>query len=97
MTVNDPAKLLVLLVTIVGAVVLLALGRVSEAAGVGIITYALGYLSGNGRLAARGGRPEPTIGTPAPDVDVDRQVVEDQPDVVEGGWWTDGTDGPDTR
>jgi hypothetical protein len=61
--VNDPGKLLVLLAAVVGAVVLLALGAISESAGVGIISAALGYVTGNGRLAQRGDPPTPTIGT----------------------------------
>lgn len=69
MTVNDPGKLLLLGLAIVGAVVLLGLGRISEAGGVGIVTYALGYITGNGRLARRGGRPEPTLAPPEAPMD----------------------------
>ncbi len=61
--VNDPGKLTVLIVAIVCATVLLGLSSIDEAAGVGLITYALGYLTGNGRLASTGRRSEPTIGT----------------------------------
>lgn len=54
-------KLLVLLAAIVGAIVCLATRTMSEAAGVGIITGCMGYAFGNGRLAAKGGTPEPLI------------------------------------
>lgn len=54
-------KLIVLSLAVAGAVLLLALGRISEGAGVGIITGALGYTFGNGRLMARGKEPVPMI------------------------------------
>lgn len=54
-------KLALLLATIIGMVVLLALGRISEGAGLGLIGIALGYAYGNGRLAARGKAPQPLV------------------------------------
>jgi hypothetical protein len=61
MVAHDLGKLAVLLVTVVCATVLLALGVIPDAAGVGIITAALGYVTGNGRLAVRGEAPSPAV------------------------------------
>lgn len=55
-------KLLVLLCGIVGGVVLLVTGAVTESAGVGIIMAVLGYVTGNGRLASKGEQSVPAIG-----------------------------------
>lgn len=68
-------KLLLLLATIIGMVVLLALGKVSEGAGLGLIGVALGYAYGNGRLAARGRASQPLVRRTLPPADVD-QVIE---------------------
>lgn len=67
-------KLILLLATIIGMVVLLALGRVSEGAGLGLIGVALGYAYGNGRLAARGRAPQPLVRRRLPPADVDHVI-----------------------
>jgi hypothetical protein len=56
--VNDPGKLLVVLVVIVGGMVLAIVSLVVHdggglTAGCSMITAALGYVTGNGRLASR--------------------------------------------
>lgn len=58
---HDLGKLGVILVSIVSATVLLALGAIPDTAGVGIISLALGYVTGNGRLAVRREAPSPAI------------------------------------
>jgi hypothetical protein len=58
---HDTGKIVVLLVTILSATVLLALQVIPDAAGVGIITAALGYVTGNGLMALRGERPSPAL------------------------------------
>lgn len=58
MKVDDPGKLLLLGLSILGAMVLLLFDRISEAGGLSIITAAMGAILANGRLASRGGRPQ---------------------------------------
>lgn len=62
MTIQDPGKLLLFALVLVGSFVLIILDRSPEVGG-GAILYVLGYLTGNGRLAAKGISPVPTIGT----------------------------------
>jgi len=59
MEVHDPGKLLLLGIALVGGLVLAGLG---QAEGWGVVLYVVGYLTGNGRLAARGKSPVPAIG-----------------------------------
>lgn len=60
MTIHDPGKLAVLLVCLVGGFVLI-IGGTEPTAGVGIVTAVLGYVTGNGVLAARKRPPSPAI------------------------------------
>ena len=57
----DVGKLVVIVTVIVSAAVLLAIGAISEAAGVGAIMGAMGYTFGNGRLAQKRRIPQPMI------------------------------------
>jgi len=59
MEVHDPGKLLLLGIALVGGLVLAGLG---QAEGWGVLLCVAGYLTGNGRLAARGKDPVPAIG-----------------------------------
>lgn len=67
--VNDPAKLLLLAVCLVGGFASLIFAQVqgdgAQTTGVGIIMAVLGYLTGNGRLARSGKAPQPTLTSPA--------------------------------
>lgn len=63
MTLNNPPKALILLVALICVTVLLAMGRVTNEAGLPIISAIVFYGIGNG-VAARTGKPsEPIIGT----------------------------------
>lgn len=61
MTVTDPGKLMLFGLVLLGSFALILLDRSPETGG-GAIIYVLGYLTGNGRLAASGRSPVPTIG-----------------------------------
>jgi len=61
-TISDPGKMILFALVLVGSFVLIILNRSPEVGG-GAILYVLGYLTGNGRLAASGRTPVPTIGT----------------------------------
>lgn len=61
--VNNPPKFVLLMVAIVGVVVLMALGRVSESAGMFFLGSATGIGIGNGIASRRGDEVEPIFGT----------------------------------
>lgn len=68
--VNDPGKMLLLTITLVGGFTSLILAQVksdsaAQTIGVGIIMAVVGYLTGNGRLARSGKAPQPTLTAPA--------------------------------
>lgn len=69
MKVLDPGKMLLFALALVGGFALILVDRSPEVGG-GVILYILGYLTGNGRLAARGKLPVPAIGTQVPDDDL---------------------------
>lgn len=60
MTVHDPGKLAVLLLVLVGGFVLV-LTDTDATAGVGMVTAVLGYVTGNGVLAARRNPPSTAL------------------------------------
>lgn len=63
MMLTNPPKALIVLVALVSIVLLLALGRIDESEGLGIIGLIVGYGIGNG-IAAKSGDPvDPIIGT----------------------------------
>ena len=62
LTVNNPAKLLGLLVLAACITVLLITGSISSDAGVGLLGGLVGYVTGNGIAARRGEPVEPIIG-----------------------------------
>ena len=63
MTLANPSKALIALVGLVCLTVLLALGKIDNATGTGMIGTILGYAVGNG-IAARTGKPvQPIIGS----------------------------------
>lgn len=71
MKVADPGKLLLLLVAMIGGLVLAIVGALTHdagvlASGVGLAGTSLGYVTGNGRLAARGAAPQPMLGSRSP-------------------------------
>lgn len=61
MMLNDYGKLIILSIGLIGAMVLLFTDTIDDAAGVGIITGILGYVTGNGRLAITGKNPSPML------------------------------------
>lgn len=61
MKVNDPGKLLGMVLIVASATVLVSLGRIGSDAYIGIIGPIVGYLFGNGRLATRGIRNQPVF------------------------------------
>lgn len=61
MTLNNWPKFIGLLVVGVGIIILLALGRVSEAGGFGLLGIIIGYLAGNGVAAKSGEKAEPVL------------------------------------
>lgn len=77
MRLNDPGKLLVMVLAISAATALLGLGKLSEAAWSLIVGTCVGYATGNGRLASRGSPPQPMIG-PAGRRDGDDQADDEQ-------------------
>lgn len=60
------AKLITAVTTIVGMIILLALGAISETQGVSTITLVLGYILGNGVAALRSQPVEPILSRAAP-------------------------------
>lgn len=78
----DPAKFRLQLVAIVGGFVLAVVGVIvgdtaATAGGTGIVSLIVGYLHGNGRLAATGAPPVPVLGTPE---QLDRKPGEKAPE-----------------
>lgn len=67
LNVNNPPKLLGILVALVTIGVLIAIGAMSEAAGVPIITMIVGYLVGNGVAAKNHAPVEPVLSNRADD------------------------------
>lgn len=63
MTITDPGKMILLALIIVCGTILAVL---DVAVGEPMILLTVGYLVGNGRLAARGDRPTPVIGVADP-------------------------------
>lgn len=66
MSVNDPGKMLLLSIGLVGGFLTLFAGIIvkdsgATAAGLTIVSLILGYLTGNGVLARSGKAPEPAI------------------------------------
>lgn len=62
MTLANPPKALIALIGLICLTVLLALGKIDNATGTGMIGTILGYAVGNG-IAARSGKPvEPILG-----------------------------------
>lgn len=62
MTLANPPKALIALIGLICLTVLLALGKIDNATGTGMIGTILGYAVGNG-IAARTGKPvEPILG-----------------------------------
>ena len=63
--INDPAKLALLAIALIGGIAMAIVGAVVgdtgalAQAGTSLSTLALGYLAGNGRLASRGEPPAP--------------------------------------
>lgn len=51
MMLSDYGKLIILSIGLIGAIVLLATHTIDDAAGVGLITGIIGYVTGNGVLA----------------------------------------------
>lgn len=90
MTVNDPGKLLILALALIGAMVLRGVGAIDDVVFVGIAGPIIGYVTGNGNIARKGEHPSPVI-APKP---VDGEVfihhpgpngtvtVEPAPDVI---------------
>lgn len=66
MKVNNPPKLLGILVAMIIIGVLLGLGSISESAGVPLLTLLVGYLVGNGVAARKGDPVEPALGGQGP-------------------------------
>lgn len=61
-------KAVILLAVVVSATVLAVIGVVSGDAAIGVLLIILGYVAGNGRVAARQHLPSPLIGVqPEPD------------------------------
>jgi len=60
--VNNPPKFVLLLVAVVGVIVLLALGRIEESAGMFFLGSATGIGIGNGIAARRDEEVEPIFG-----------------------------------
>lgn len=54
---TDWTKLVVALAVIAGTILLLALDRIEDAAGLGLIGTVVGYILGNGKSVATGDRP----------------------------------------
>lgn len=61
MRLNDYGKMITLIVISAGIIVLLALGRISEVAGFGMLGTVLGYVTGNGRNAILNQAPSPVL------------------------------------
>lgn len=59
--VEDPGKLAVMVLAIIAASVLVAIGRISAGEWVGVVGVIVGYVTGNGRLARRGKKPQPML------------------------------------
>lgn len=65
MTVHvDLTKLAMALAIVAGVIVLMALGKVDDAAGLPIITTVGGYILGNGKSVASGDRPATLLTRP---------------------------------
>lgn len=79
MVLNDFGKLIVLLVVALGGIALciisLLQGNGVDAVGASIVTGVLGYVTGNGVLAAKGSAPSPVY-APNDDKIVERHVRE---------------------
>lgn len=54
---TDWTKLVVALAVIAGTILLLALDRIEDAAGLGLIGTVVGYILGNGKSVVTGDRP----------------------------------------
>lgn len=61
--VNNPPKFVLLLVAVIGVIVLLALGKISESAGMFFLGSVTGIGIGNGIASSRGEEVEPVFGT----------------------------------
>lgn len=66
--VHDVGKLTLLAVTLLGMFVLRSTGQIDDAGFYSIVGAVVGYLTGNGVLAARNKAPSPAIG-PRPEVE----------------------------
>lgn len=65
MTIGDHGKLIVLVVMLLGAFVLVAMGRVEWEALDQVVAAGVFFVVGNGHLAVRKGAPVPTLTTSA--------------------------------
>jgi hypothetical protein len=63
MMLTNPPKALIVLVALIIIGVLLAMGRIDESEGMGIIGLIVGYGIGNGIAAKQGENVDPIIGT----------------------------------